>query len=135
LAEDKSYWYLVEIIYKRGKWRYATSTDHHPGELYLANGEKSTRKESHHSSKALGIQIQPDGKMINKCKYLISKAKKWADSIGTRRLSKYDAWKVLNCTIMKTIEYPLAATTLSCKDVDAIMHPILTTMLPKCGIQ
>ena len=36
---------------------------------------------------------------------------------------------------MKTIEYPLAALTLTRSDVDAIMRPILTAVLPKCGIQ
>jgi hypothetical protein len=61
LAEDKSYWYLLEVIYKQGKWRYATSTDQ-PGELFLANGDKSTCKEAHQPSEALGIQIRPDGK-------------------------------------------------------------------------
>ena len=73
--------------------------------------------------------------MTQERKYLTDKAKEWADSVRIRRLSKYDAWKTLNCTIMRTIAYPLAATTFTRHDVDAIMRPILSTVLPKCGIQ
>ena len=46
-----------------------------------------------------------------------------------------DAWYAMNCTIMKTIEYPLMATTLSRAQLDTVMSPILTAALPKAGIQ
>ena len=48
---------------------------------------------------------------------------------------KQDAWYCLNHTILRTIEYPLMATTMSEQDLDDIINPVLTDALPKSGIQ
>ena len=49
-------------------------------------------------------------------------------------VEKRDAWMAMRLTIMKKLEYPLPALTLSEEDCEYIMAPILTTGLPKAGI-
>ena len=63
LAPGKSCWYLVEVIYSQGRWKYATQEDC-PGQLFLNDGaHQVTRHEVSVSNEALGIQTRPDGKM------------------------------------------------------------------------
>ena len=96
-----------------GKWRYSNKAAN-PTELYLQQGQViNKRLEVNQAQEALGIQIRPDGNMKDEVKYLQQKAIKWADALRTRKIQPYEAWYCLNAMIMKTIEYPLMATTLS----------------------
>jgi hypothetical protein len=63
LAPEKSYWYLLEVVRKNGKWGYQRIQDT-PGDLYLQNGAyKVKRHELTQAEEALGIQTRPDGNM------------------------------------------------------------------------
>jgi len=64
-----------------------------------------------------------------------AKVAKWVDGIRTKRINATNAWHCLNSTIMKTLEYPLMATTLTEEDSGAIMWPLLQAALPKCPVQ
>jgi hypothetical protein len=56
LAPEKSYWYLLEVVRKNGKWGYQRIQDT-PGDLYLQNGAyKVKRHEVTQAEEALGIQ-------------------------------------------------------------------------------
>jgi hypothetical protein len=46
-------------------------------------------------------------------KVLREKAEAWRDNINSGHLNKEDAWQALETTIMKTLQYPLKALTLS----------------------
>jgi hypothetical protein len=46
-----------------------------------------------------------------------------------------EAWYSFSATIMKSLEYPLVATTLTRAQCRDIMKPILKTVLPLCNIQ
>ena len=79
LAPEKSYWYLVEIIRKNGKWRFATAADR-PGNLYIKQGQYCIkRQEPHQSNEALGIQVCPNGSMDAELSYLQSKVSVWCE--------------------------------------------------------
>ena len=73
--------------------------------------------------------------MDDEVHYLKTKVTKWCDAVRSKRLLRSEAWYCLNSTIMKTIEYPLMATTISKRDMDEIMKPILATALPISGVQ
>lgn len=49
----------------------------------------------------------------------------------TTSLSPIEAWYTLTSSVFKTLEYPLAALTISKEDWDKIMVPVLQTYLPK----
>ena len=135
LAPEKSYWYLVNVIPKDGKWTYATAEDN-PGQLRLNNGTHVVRRqEVDQSNEALGIQIRPDRSMENQKQYLIDKVQYWCDAIRTKKMQGQEAWYCLTTTISKTIEYSLVATTFSREDIDAIMQPLFKAALRLCGLQ
>ena len=48
-------------------------------------------------------------------------------------LRDFEAWNALNTTIMKTLEYPLVATTLSRKEIKHVLAPALTVGLQTSG--
>ena len=73
--------------------------------------------------------------MQDEVRYLRGKAIKWADALRTKKLQPSEAWYCLAATIMKTIEYPLMATTMTRRQIDTIMQPILQAALRKCRIQ
>jgi len=131
LAREKSYWYLVEV----GPDGKHISQAKQLGSLFLCNNDQSAtieHLEVTEARKTLGIWSRPDGLMIDALK---SKALKWADAVGTKRINPTEAWYSINHTIMKTIEYPLAATSISKKDMQDIMRPILQAALPKTRTQ
>ena len=139
IAHDKSYWHLVDFKHTSYGWDYKTKADV-PGELILPEGDERTPKvferlEPHQAKELLGIMIRPDGGEADQARAMLKKARQWRDSIRSKKIKKMDAWYAMNCTIMKTIEYPLMATTLSRAQLDTVMSPILTAALPKAGIQ
>ena len=135
LAPEKSYWYLLEIIRDRGKWRFASKTSH-PGELYLNNGTFTNKQlEPSQPQEALGIMCSLDGSMKAELKYLRGKVDKWCDAVRTKKILAGGAWYCLTSTIMKTIEYPLPATSSTQAQLDSLMCPILKVALNKCCVQ
>ena len=84
---------------------------------------------------SLGMMLRPDDIQANQFEFLLSKARKWRDSIWTRQIKPGDAWHCMNSTIMRTIEYPLVATNLSRRQCEQIMAPIFKFGLPKSKIQ
>ncbi len=71
-----------------------------------------------------------DGNNWAEVQHLHGKAEAFSDSMPTGFLSKNDAWYALTATIMKTVEYPMATTTMTEKDWKYIMAPILLASLP-----
>ena len=87
------------------------------------------------SKEALGIQTRLDGGMDDEVEYLKNKVLTWCTMLRTQKIYGYEAWYCLVSTIMKSIEYPLAATTFSREQVDDIMRPLFKTALNMCNIQ
>ena len=73
--------------------------------------------------------------MIDEVKFLRQKFLEWSDCLRTGFLEKDVAWYCLNATIMKTIEYPLTATTFSRQDVHQFMQPLLRSALNRLVVQ
>jgi hypothetical protein len=139
LEQKKSYWYLIDYTRKDHKWQYQTP-DAVPGELLLFNDDTQTREpiprlSVHEAQKGLGIFTCPAGDMAAEFKYLLTKSKAWASKLSTRRINKEDAWYTLECTIMRTIEHPLVATSFTPQQCAKIMYPILSAALHSVRVQ
>jgi hypothetical protein len=135
LAPEKSYWYLVEVTRTAGKWTY-TRARQQPGDLFLKTGSiKNTRLEVYQARKSLGIMARPDGKMIDELKMLQQLTSQWCDGIRTKRFNPEEAWYSLTVTILRTLEYPLVATTFTQDQCQELLKPVLKTVLPLCKIQ
>jgi len=75
LAPEKSYWYLLDMVRRNGRWGYRHSN---PDEaLVLSNNgtpQVIARHKANAANEALGIQTRPDGKMQDERDYLLQKA-------------------------------------------------------------
>ena len=109
-----------------------------PGDLFLHNQglpEGIERLEVTEALETLGIWSCPDGLVADEVKALKAKALQWANAVHAKCINPTEAWYSVNHTILKTIEYPLVATSISKKDRKDIMRPILQAALPKARIQ
>ena len=61
-------------------------------------------------------------------------AKDWVDKIRVSFLSESEAARAMVTTIIKKLEYPLLALTLTREECDTILKPLYQTVLPKARI-
>ena len=61
------------------------------------------------------------------------KALAWAAQIKPSILLPYDVLPMIRSTIQKSLEYPMAMTTLRCRQWEQVMSPVLMAALPKAG--
>jgi hypothetical protein len=65
---------------------------------------------------------------------LRNKTEEFAEQLRTGIINKWDAWYAITATIMKKLEYPMLATTITEKEWEFIMHPIRKIRLPKIEV-
>ena len=82
----------------------------------------------------LGVNLAADGNNRSQVERMMKAATVWQEAIRTGKLHRSDAWTGLRTTIMKTLEYPLAATTLSQQECNKIMAKVLSASLPAGGV-
>jgi hypothetical protein len=82
----------------------------------------------------LGIYIAMDGNQQGEVLKLRKKAEEFSEHIRTGFVSREEAWHSLNTTIMKTLEYPMEALSMTQKQWDYVMSSIIRSVLPKSGI-
>ena len=75
-----------------------------------------------------------DGNQLMQMAELLIKTHRWADRVRVGRLTHAEAWFSLTLCMMKTLEYPLMATSLTQKQCDQIMQPVLDAGLKALGI-
>jgi len=78
---------------------------------------------------------RPNCSMEDQVEAMQAKVAKWVNGIWTKHINATNACYCLNSTIMKTLECPLMATTLTEENSGAIMWPLLQAALPKCRVQ
>jgi len=93
-----------------------------------------TRLEPAAARWSLGVRSAPDGNNKEQVEYLRGLAEDWREKIRTGHLSKHDAWMALMTRIMRTMEYPLLALTLTKDQCTHIMAPILSGGLNAIGL-
>ena len=128
LASDKTYWYLVEFVWKRGKWVAADA----PLEFDLIaktedNNFVSLKRLSCSStaSEMLGIWMAPNRCKTKMIQEMCTSAVEWGAKIRKGRPSQDEAWQALHSTIAAKLKYPLAACTFTEKECTSIMAPAI----------
>ena len=136
LVPSKSHWYLIDFRWTGTTWTYRKIQDM-PGELSIldTNGRRVTldRHEPQVATETLGVWQAMDGSNKLQIAKLLKKTEDFAECMRTGFLSKNDAWYAINTTIMKTLEYPMTATTISENEWEEIMKPLLKAGLPRAG--
>ena len=138
LVPSKSHWYLVQFLWDaKGAMRYATTSDV-PATLSIrdTNGEFSVLERLHPSEarRTLGVRLALDGNNLHEFEFRCAQSQQWADRIRAGHLPRSLAWLGLTTTVLKSLEYPLPATTFSEKDCTAILRPVLRAGLSASGI-
>ena len=131
---SKSYWYAFDFHWDGKKWRY-TTVEEVPGSLSTRTidgnrRESLIRLEPSEARETLGLWIALDGNQTAQFTALVNKAQTWAERIRAGRLNFAECWISLQTGIMKSLEYPLMATSLSRSQCKAIMKPLVQAALP-----
>ena len=88
----------------------------------------------HESYETLGEFLTADGNQKDEIEYLHETAMEWADRIRASFLGESEVAKALQATIVKKLEYPLLALTLTKEECDHILCPLYIATLPKARI-
>jgi hypothetical protein len=92
------------------------------------------RLDVHEARETLGVFIAMNGNQEAQTQELWEKATAWAEKVRSGRFSPAEAWFSIQFCIMKSLEYPLIATSLSKAQCNQIMKPIRDARLPALGI-
>ena len=82
----------------------------------------------------LGVYLDLEGTHSEAVKQMRKKACEWRDNIKVGHISWSNAWLATQTTIMKSLEYPLPALSLSVQQCTKILHPALQGSLAKISI-
>ena len=138
IAPLKCWWYMINFTWDQfGNWRYTTK-DEMPYKLTANDAQDEVkiikRLEVNDAQEMLGVFISPSGNNERQIQNLLSKAHDYAERVRTCHTYRHEAWLGLTTMAMKALEYCLPATTLTEKDCDKIMWPLLQQFLPRCGV-
>ena len=137
LVPTKSYWFLISFVFESNRWRYAR-LEECPGSISIRDIDGSQRVnlerlDIYEARETLGVWIAMDGNQRAQTQALIALAHLWADRVRTGKFTPAEAWYSLQYCIMKSLEYPLMATSMSKKQCDDIMKPIRSAALSALG--
>ena len=137
LVPGKCHWYLVDYSWTGRGWELLTPSSA-PGEISVRSPSgrqvQIERMHPHEAQKTLGVWTAPDGSMTAQLQYLRKKVKEWVDKIRVRHLPHHLVWLSLRTGIMKTLEYPLAATTFTALECHELCSPLLQVGLSRSHI-
>ena len=135
IAPDKCWWYLVDFVWNGGQWKYRNAGE---GKKVKVRDKANTIWELKYlpfaeAKEMVGVHLAPDGNETAELKALKDKVSKLAQQTRSSPLDGYTIWTVLHGTIIKGLEYPLAATTLTEAQLEAVLSPVLSSTLPRAG--
>ena len=137
IGPAKTKWWAISFAWKKGEWSYE-SIENSPATLSVRDPKGvQTQLERLPASSAirmLGVRLAPDGNNKAELAYLRSIAKQWAERIRNGHLPHHLAWQSLQSSILRTLQYPLPATTFSKQDAELIMQDLLPAALNALGL-
>jgi hypothetical protein len=137
LVNTKCSYAVVTHKLKNNRWETSTKINERI-KIYIKdeNGVESpiTQYSPTQGELALGIKFLPLGEMKDEVAHLKEKTMTWAEKMRVGFLKHHEVWLCLNATKMRTIDYALPATTMTKKELDDIIRPIVNIALSKSGI-
>ena len=135
LDQKKSFWYGIEFSWEGVRWSYARHENHSTITFEDKDGNTQTlqRLSTSTASETLGVFLAPDGNSSKQREQMRNVSVTFRDNIRSGFLNKTDAWHAMNTTVLKTLQYPLPALTLSEKECNHIMAPVLEAALSAAG--
>jgi hypothetical protein len=136
LAPEKCWTYMVDYIFKKGKWTTCHRQQEHALHIPITRNRQHRIKQvdTNTGSNMLGVVMSPNGDNGDHIKALRKKAQTWADNIRTMSRNVEEVWTAMHTTIPYSLCYSLPAVTLTQKECKYIMAPIHKDGLPRAGI-
>ena len=135
---EKIWVYPVDFKFlPSGKWEYKkveeidtdfTVQDH------TQNRQPLRQVEANEGRCTLGVILALDGNNADAIKAMRQKSETWHDYVCTGHLQTDEVCLALDTTIMKTLEYPLLALTITEAECTNIMAPVLASSLTKSHV-
>ena len=136
LVPAKNWWTIVDFTWTHGHWKYTAEFE--DAELLIKDFEGHSKTlrllEPTESQKMLGVWLAPDGNNRRQIEEMRLVSTKWSEQIRTGAISPSDAWQALSLALIKKLEYPLVALTLTEKECQYIMAPALAGGLNRAKI-
>ena len=136
LVPKKSWYGLVHFEWVDGEWSYGSDMNDAVISVKDMEGQDTQLEilNPNEAKRMLGVFLTMDGSNDVQIAQMRKAADVWYEQVRVGHLSRFDAWTALQSTVMKTLQYPLLATTLTGKECNHIMAPILTGGLTQIGI-
>ena len=137
LVPQKCHWYLLDFRWYNGRWEMLPATDvAFPLRVRSPSGRQVPIEQlsPHEARRTLGIRAAPDGNMEAEMEFLSSRIQSWTELIRTRRLPHHLVWSAMHTGILRTLSYPLPATTFSEQQCRQLLHPLLQVGLSRSHI-
>ena len=138
IVPHKSWVYPLDFVFDNtGEAHYKNPADINQEFTVLDNNDIRNNLQvikAAEGKETLGVILAPDGNTEDAFKELCNKAKKWKACIKAGHLTPSLVWQALQTTIMKSLEYPLPALTLSQDQCNKIMGIIKDGLLSSSSI-
>ncbi len=119
------------------KWTRGCATletmDTEKGELSVS-GTTLKRLNPDKGTRVLGVRLAMDGTFNDEFQYRLTQSKKLAHTLYRSSLSPLDSYMVYETRFRPALEYPLAVTTFTTKQLNQIQKPFIFLLLPKLGM-
>ena len=111
ISVDKSWWYLIDYVWKRGKWVANDANTDIDLIATSACGEVVSLKrlQVDEASKMLGVWLTPNGDNTKLVNELRQSAIEWGSKVRSGNPSRKEAWHALHSNITAKLKYPLPA--------------------------
>ena len=126
--------YGMEIRWRGGQWSYYRSSSPLIDMATPRGRRPIERLPVNKAMEILGVIIAPDGNSRDQVKKLRSITEEWASAVRSRHIRPAEAWEYYQTTVRKSLEYPLAATTLNKRQCKHIEAPALQAGLKQSGL-
>ena len=136
IATDKSWFYLIDYIWKKGKWTAYDPAMHLDLVATNDEGEEISLRRlcCSEAAEMLGIWMAPNFDESQQIAVLKSKSVAWGSKIRLGNAGQYEAWVALHTNMSARLKYALPACTLSKNTCTSIMFPAVKAALPRSGI-
>ena len=125
----------MDFTWEGGRWSYSDEGEAFNLVVRNKNGiyEKLTYLTCDLAEEMLGVYLAPDGNQKKQIEVMRKKSTSWVHCMREGALRDFEAWGTLNTTILKSLEYPLVATTLTKQEVKHVLAPALSSGLQSSG--
>ena len=135
IAPDKCWWYLIEFQWTNGRWKGSDEGETFTLEVRNKKGDIEALRylRQDEAMEMLGVHLAPNGSEKKQLTVMREKSEEWSRSIKDSYLSRYEVWTAFTTGILKSLEYPLAATSFSQTQLRHITSPAIVAGLQRSG--